>query len=107
MMGAADLFVLPTHSENFGIVVAEALACGVPVITTTGAPWAGLLDHRCGWWVDVTVDALAGALEAAIALTDDERAAMGQRGREWMLRDFGWSEIARRMIAGYEEVVGL
>ena len=45
MMAAADIFVLPTRSENFGIVVAEALACGVPVVTTKGAPWAELLGY--------------------------------------------------------------
>ena len=102
-MRAADLFVLPTYSENFGIAVAEALACGVPVITTKGAPWAGLLERNCGWWVDVTVDALAGALEEALALSDDERLAMGQRGSEWMRAEFGWEGIARRIVAGYEE----
>ncbi len=103
LMRAADLFVLPTYSENFGIAVAEALACGVPVITTKGAPWAGLLERNCGWWVDVTVDALAGALEEALALSDDERLAMGQRGSEWMRAEFGWEGIARRIVAGYEE----
>ncbi|MCK9304065.1 MAG: glycosyltransferase [Bacteroidales bacterium] len=43
LMKAAGFFVLPTKNENFGIVVAESLACGVPVITTKGAPWAELL----------------------------------------------------------------
>jgi glycosyltransferase involved in cell wall biosynthesis len=105
LMRAADLFVLPSHSENFGIAVAEALACGVPVITTTGAPWAGLLEHQCGWWVDVNVDALAGALEAAISISDSERREMGQRGVQWMRAEFAWSAIASRIATAYEEVL--
>ena len=46
-MKNASLFVLPTRNENFGIVVAEALACGVPVITTKGAPWQELQGSSC------------------------------------------------------------
>ncbi|UCS95683.1 glycosyltransferase [Echinicola marina] len=45
----ADLFVLPTYSENFGILLAEALACGVPVITTKGTPWEDLSIYGAGW----------------------------------------------------------
>ena len=77
----ADLFVLPTFSENFGVVVAEALAHGLPVITTRGAPWADLETYGCGWWVDIGVDPLVHALREAMALSDDERRAMGARGR--------------------------
>ncbi|GAG43150.1 unnamed protein product, partial [marine sediment metagenome] len=47
----ANLLILPTHSENFGMVIAESLAHGLPVLTTTGAPWSMLPERGCGWWV--------------------------------------------------------
>ena len=50
-MAESDCEVLPTYSENFGMVVAEALACGTPVICSHGAPWSGLCSEKCGWWV--------------------------------------------------------
>ena len=97
---AADLFVLPTFSENFGVVVAEALAHGLPVVTTRGAPWADLEKFGCGWWVDVGVDPLVRALQEAMALSDDERLVMGQRGREYVRR-YEWDGIAKEMMAVY------
>lgn len=103
---AAGLFVLPTLNENFGMVVAEALAAGIPTISTKGAPWAGLETERCGWWVDHGVDAMAAALNAALALPEAERAAMGARGRAWMARDYGWDGIADRMADVYEWCLG-
>lgn len=97
----ADLFVLPTHSENFGMVVAEALAHGRPVVVSRGAPWSGLEAHRCGWWVDQSNDALTAALDNAMTMDAGERSEMGRRGRNWMMNDYGWSSVARRMSEAY------
>ena len=106
LIGCADLFVLPTLSENFGIAVAELLAAGVPAIVTKGAPWQGLQTHRAGWWIDHGVDPLEAALRKATALTPCERRAMGARGRDWMSRDFGWDGIGNEMSAVYRWVLG-
>ncbi|MDB4544339.1 glycosyltransferase, partial [Akkermansiaceae bacterium] len=102
-LGSAELFALPTYSENFGIVVAEALAAGTPVITTTCTPWQGLLEHNCGWWVDPTCEALAGALESALACED--RSQMGQRGAVWVKNEFAWDEIGLRIVAAYRNIL--
>ncbi len=91
----ADVFVLPTYSENFGIAIAEALAHGLPVITTTGAPWSGLLTHRCGWWVEPGVPGIASALSQALVCSPDELNAMGQRGRQWVAEQYSWAKIGR------------
>ena len=90
----ADLFVLPSYSESFGIVVAEALAHGVPAVVSQGAPWPKLEANRCGRWVSNAPEVLADAVEA---MRDQDLAAMGQRGREWMREEFGWEQIADKM----------
>lgn len=102
----AELFVLPTHSENFGVAVAEALAHAVPVLTTHGAPWSGLIDHRCGWWIEFTPQKLIDGLGAALKVPREERVAMGLRGRDWMARDFSWDKVAEQMQLAYTYALG-
>ena len=89
----ADVFVLPTYSENFGIAVAEALGNEVPVITTTGTPWRDLIDHHCGWWVEPGVHGLSTALIEMMECDADELRQMGQRGRQLVTDKYAWPKI--------------
>lgn len=102
---SADLFVLPSFSENFGVVVAEALAHGVPVITTRATPWSGLRDHGCGWWIEATVDALTDTLREALEKAPSDLRAMGDRGRQYAA-EFTWSRVAQQTQDSYRWVLG-
>lgn len=101
----ADVLVLPSFSENFGLVVAEALAHGVPVITTKGTPWADLVRFGCGWWIDIGIEPLVRALKQAQGLTDAERRQMGERGRAYVQR-YKWTDIAKQTAAVYKWILG-
>ena len=102
LLSSASLFVLPSYSENFGIAVAEALAHGLPVITTTATPWTEL-DHRnCGWCIPPRENELREALRAALTLPLPLLHDMGAKGREWMQRSFAWETVATMMLYTYE-----
>lgn len=101
----AELFILPTHSENFGMVIAEALAHALPVLTTTGAPWSMLPERGCGWWVDATVDGIVKGLRQATSQDSETLAAMGARGREWVTVEFGWERVAKKFAATYDSIL--
>jgi glycosyltransferase involved in cell wall biosynthesis len=102
---AADLYVLPTHNENWGVSIADALAYGVPAIVGRGAPWKELGSRGCGWWIDNTPEAIAECLEKALALPRAELEAMGQRGRVWVGSAFGWPAVAEQTEALYRWLI--
>jgi glycosyltransferase involved in cell wall biosynthesis len=97
----ADSFVLPSYSENFGIVITEALACGTPVVTTTGTPWKELVDADAGRWVAPERGALAEALRDLLGMSEEKRREMGQRGRKLVFENYTWDIAARKMITVY------
>jgi glycosyltransferase involved in cell wall biosynthesis len=102
----AELFVLPSLNENFGIVVAEALAAGTPVITTKGTPWRELTSRRCGWWGDGEPTALAAVLATAMVMPKRELKEMGLRGRRWMAQAFSWDRVGADMLDVYRWLAG-
>jgi glycosyltransferase involved in cell wall biosynthesis len=102
----ADFFILPSYSENFGIVVTEALGYQLPVLTTTGCPWQELEAERCGWWVEPTPSGIEQGLSAALAASDDDRREMGIRGRELVKQKYLWPAIAANMSEFYQWLLG-
>ena len=105
---ACDALCLPSLSENFGLVVAEALARGKPVVVTDATPWEGVEAHRCGWCArgfaapetprPARVESLRRALAAFCETPRTACAAMGARGRVWICRDFAWARAARKLL---------
>lgn len=100
---AADLFALPTEFENFGNAIADALACGLPVITTAATPWFDLPDRGAGWIVDTSIDSLTHALQQATSLGLDELAKMGVSGRS-LVEKYSWHTSANDMLKFYSGV---
>lgn len=100
----ADLFVLPTYSENFGIVIAEAMASGLPVITTTGTPWSIINENRCGWWINPTVDELVNAISEALNIRPSQLEEMGKNAIELIEQNFDIKTISKEMSEFYLKV---
>ena len=97
-LAGIDLFVLPSRSENFSLVVGEALVAGVPVITTSATAWEEVTDRGCGWCVPPDTKSLAGAIKAATHTSPAELLEMGNRGSSWVRRVFTWPDVAQRLI---------
>ena len=80
---------------------------GVPVITTTGTPWNEIAESKAGWWVEPSAAGIREALTEAIGLTDEERQAMGRRGREIVMAKYTWESVAKRMLEVYEHTLAV
>lgn len=101
LLESVDAFILPTRSENWSIAVAEAMASGLPVICTKGAPWECLRSAKAGWWCDISVEGIVESLQEMVLKSDEERRKMGENGRKWVKENLDWNRIAKKMISFY------
>lgn len=97
------LFCLPTNTENFGIVIAEALASGLPVVTTHGAPWRSIVENSCGFWVEKTQGSVKAAIVAMLSLSENEYLTM-QRNAIQLARKYDWETIADTFTSLYQSI---
>jgi glycosyltransferase involved in cell wall biosynthesis len=102
MFERTDVVVAPSFTENFGIVVAEALAHGAAVIASTGTPWKEVERTGCGLWVGNDPASLADAISKISSMPVAE---MGERGRRWMAANFSWDKCALEMLALYKDLL--
>jgi glycosyltransferase involved in cell wall biosynthesis len=96
---SSDVTLVPSYTENFAIVVAEALAHGVPVIASKGTPWSRLEEMQCGLWVDNDPESLAAAIRSISTMRLQN---MGLKGREWMRNEFSWHSVTKQMLDLYQ-----
>jgi glycosyltransferase involved in cell wall biosynthesis len=101
----AEVFALPSYTENFGQVVAEAMACGVPVVISDQVNiWPEVMKANGGLVVPCDAEATAQALHSLLA--DPARGRqMGSRGRRWVAEHLTWKIVAAQMASAYEEMV--
>lgn len=100
----SDFFVLPTHSENFGLAIAESLASGTPVITTVGTPWNDLNSSNAGAWIEIGTQPLVETLRRFLSLSDGELETMGKNGRKLIETKYSAKVMAEEMMKVYDSL---
>lgn len=93
----SDVVLLPSYSENFGNIIAEAFACERPVITTTGTPWNEIEKIGCGYYIRPNKDELFEAMKIVYKKNKDEREEMGIKGRKYIFENFSWEAKAQEI----------
>ncbi len=101
LLRKATLLILSSRSENFGMVVLEALASGTPVLASDRTPWEILQAAGAGWNYPFGVEGLRSKLETILSSPPEQLRATGLKGRQLTERDFAWDSLARKTLELY------
>lgn len=105
LLARADLFVLPSYYENFGIAVAEAMAAGIPVVISDRVDLhPAVAAAAAGWVTACQLEDLTNTLEAAIT-NPKIRQQRGKNARDLVLNQYSWSAIAEHLLTVYQNLV--
>ncbi|MEX0719989.1 MAG: glycosyltransferase [Balneolaceae bacterium] len=94
---ASSLFVLPTKFENFGMAIGEAMAAGLPVLTTDMTPWLDLQGINAGITISSDLGDLQDAFNSLISKSNEELKVMGLSGQKYIEENYSWNRIAKQM----------
>ena len=102
----SDLLILPSLSENFGLIIAESLSLGLPVATTVNTPWIDIVEDKvnCGWIIDESVDGIYDFLKKIEKITTDELKLKSNNGIFYIKKKFNNKDIIKRYIDAYEKL---
>lgn len=101
----ADLFVLPSYYENFGIAVAEAMAAGTPVVISDRVYiWEEVQQAEAGWVGPLDIEAIASLIKTAL-LNPDERQRRGCNAQNYAKTHYSWDAIAQQTITAYQQIL--
>ena len=105
LISRADIYTLPSYSEGFSMSILEALAASKPVLITPGCNFPEVAECGAGFCIDPEPSLLMEALQRLLDMTEEDRAAMGERGRELVTKEYAWDVLARKMLTVYHNIL--
>ncbi len=101
----SDILIMPSYNENFGMVVAEALSNNIPVICGINTPWQKVVKIKCGWHIPNDTISIKNNFLKVFKMSKNSLNKKGMNGRLWMEKDYGWKQVAKKMLLSYEWLI--
>lgn len=105
LLAAAHFTFMPSHTENFGIVVMEGLAQGTPAVASTGTPWKILEEQDAGYWVDNDPESLVEVVDRVLSLSPEEHRQMSANAYRLAREEFSIHANVSEWEAAYQKIL--